>query len=233
MKVFSQFGEDGITIEIFKRIGFLNRYYVEFGCENGNECNTRVFRQFGVCNGLLMDGSNENPEINLKKEFITAENIVELFEKYSVPKMFDLCSIDIDYNDWYVTRKILEANYRPAVFIVEYNAHHPPTEDKIVLYDASGCWDGTQYFGGSLLAFQKLFTRFGYSLVYATQHGVNAFFVQNRFVHQLQDCFPAIGDIEQIFQFPKYGIRHDGHPPDLKERLYITAESLLKTTNES
>tara|TARA_Y100001935_G_C17281180_1_gene497571 strand:- start:1118 stop:1249 length:132 start_codon:yes stop_codon:yes gene_type:complete len=43
-----------------------------------------------------MDGGNENDAINLKKEFITAENINELFEKYNVPESFDLLSIDID-----------------------------------------------------------------------------------------------------------------------------------------
>lgn len=232
-KVFSQFGEDGVTVAIFKIIGFLNRYYVEFGCENGMECNTRILRQYNICSGLLMDGSNENPEINLRKEFITAENIVSLFEKYAVPKMFDLFSLDIDFNDWYVMRNILEANYRPSVCIVEYNSHHLPTEDKIVVYNSSGSWDGTQYFGASLLALQKLFTRYGYTLIYATEHGVNAFFVQNRFVHQLLSIFPHSGTIEEIFNFPKYGYFNNGHPKDPLKRPYVTAESLLNSTNES
>lgn len=35
--------------------------------------------------GLLMDGSNENPAINLHKEYMTSENIADLFKKYNVP----------------------------------------------------------------------------------------------------------------------------------------------------
>lgn len=32
-----------------------------------------------------MDGSHENPAINLHKEYMTSENIAGLFEKHSVP----------------------------------------------------------------------------------------------------------------------------------------------------
>lgn len=32
-----------------------------------------------------MDGGNENPAINLHKEFITSDNIVDLFKKHEVP----------------------------------------------------------------------------------------------------------------------------------------------------
>ena len=38
-QAFSQFGEDGIIQEIFRRIGTTNRYFVEFGVETGVETN--------------------------------------------------------------------------------------------------------------------------------------------------------------------------------------------------
>ena len=45
---------------------------------------------------LLMDGGYENKLINLHKEMITEDNVVDLFMKYNVPKAADYISIDID-----------------------------------------------------------------------------------------------------------------------------------------
>jgi hypothetical protein len=44
------------------------------------------------------NGGFENPRINLRNEYFTAENIVGLFEKYSVPMRFDHLTLDIDLN---------------------------------------------------------------------------------------------------------------------------------------
>ena len=97
-KIFSQNGEDGILEAIFDRIGEGQKYYVEFGMENGNEVNTRFLREQKNWTGLLMDGGHSNPAINLHKEFITASGICGLFEKYKVPRpSIDLLSIDVDF----------------------------------------------------------------------------------------------------------------------------------------
>ena len=64
---------------------------------------------------LLMDGDNENPEINLKKVMFWPDNIVQLFEDYQVRREFDLLSVDMDSYDWWILEKILEAGYRPRV----------------------------------------------------------------------------------------------------------------------
>jgi hypothetical protein len=149
-KIFSQNGEDGITIEIINRLNIKNGFYVEFGTQNAVECNTRILREQYNWNGLLMDGFHENADINLKKEFITRENIVNLFDKYNVPKRFNLLSIDIDFNDFYVLHKILQ-KYEIDIIILEYNAYFFPDEDAIIIYEQKGFWDGTNYFGASLL----------------------------------------------------------------------------------
>jgi hypothetical protein len=73
-KIYSQNGEDGITKKIIELIygnNNENKFYVEFGVENGIECNTKILRDIYNWNGLQMDGNNEDESINLKKEFIT------------------------------------------------------------------------------------------------------------------------------------------------------------------
>ena len=46
-KIFSQNGEDGITMKLVDTIYSSdneNKFYVEFGVEDGKECNTRILR---------------------------------------------------------------------------------------------------------------------------------------------------------------------------------------------
>jgi hypothetical protein len=103
-RVFSQNGEDGVTMKLVELIynnNNDNKFYVEFGVENGMECNTKILREHYNWKGLQMDGCNENDNINLRKEFITKENVVELFRKYNVPQNINVLSVDIDFNDFY------------------------------------------------------------------------------------------------------------------------------------
>lgn len=216
-KIYSQNGEDGITLEIIKRLNINNGYYVEFGTQNGSECNTRILREKYNWTGLLMDGSNENNNINLKKEFITRENILHLFKKYNVPKSFNLLSIDIDFNDFYILDKIVE-NYSIDIIILEYNAYFLPNQDAIIKYNPSGMWDGTNYFGASLLAFQKLLNIYNYSLIYTDTKGVNAFFVKNKY----NDKFTNVNNINILYNSAKYGNGpRGGHRKDKKSRNFV------------
>ena len=228
-KVFSQNGEDGVIKKIFEVIKTTNKYYVEFGVENANECNTRNLRENCGWSGLLMDGGYENKEIGLYQEFITAENINELFQKYKVPQEFDLLSIDIDYNDFYVW-KSLDEIYQPRVVIIEYNASHLPTEDKVVKYDPNAVWDETNYFGASIRALYNLGKRKGYSLIYAENQGVNLFFVKTSILSQIEHSFKDTNNIFLIYNSPKYSSDiSGGHRPDDKNREYVTSEEILST----
>jgi len=103
-KVFSQNGEDGVLEDIFSVVGTRDKFYVEFGVQDGTECNTRnLFKNYGW-NGVLMDGDGlpTHDSRVIFKEYITTEGIVGLFQKYNVPKTFDLLSVDIDSYDYWV-----------------------------------------------------------------------------------------------------------------------------------
>lgn len=228
-KVYSQNGEDGVLKKIFEIIGVTNQYYVEFGTENGSECNTRRLREQDKWNGLLMDGGYENQNINLRKEFITADNINYLFQKYNVPKQFDLLSVDVDFNDWYIWKAL--DNYQSRVVVIEYNATHLPDEDRIVIYDPRR-WDGSNYFGASLLALYNLGISKGYSLVYADAKGVNLFFIRNDVIEACKVKgieFFSINDVNAIYRYPAYSNGpNGGHPRDKLNRPYVDSLSILE-----
>ena len=222
-KVYSQNNEDGVILEIINRLHIKKGFYVEFGTQNGAECNTRLLREQFNWNGLLMDGSHVNDSINLKKEFITRENIVDLFIKYNVPKSFNMLSIDIDFNDFYVLHQIIQ-NYNIDFIVAEYNASFYPDEDSIIKYNNTGFWDGSNYFGASLLSFQKLLNKFDYSLVYTETRGVNAFFVNNKYRHLFQYC----NNINVLYNSAKYGPGpRGGHVTDKQNRSYHIFDDII------
>ena len=113
LKVHSQNGEDGVLEMIFAEIGVTNKFFVEFGCGDATECNAAYLLEQGW-HGLMMDGVgvSRNQRATVRREFITAENINFLFQKYEIPDVFDLLSVDIDGNDFWVWQAI---THRPRV----------------------------------------------------------------------------------------------------------------------
>jgi hypothetical protein len=231
-KTYSQNGEDGIIEKIFEIIGTVSKYYVEFGAENGVECNTRNLRQKHHWQGLLMDGGYQNLSINLQKAFINAENINQLFHRYGVPFDFDLLSIDIDYNDFHVWNALSD-RYRPRVVVIEYNATHLPFEDKVVEYGPNTRWDGTNYFGASIRSYYLLGRKKAYSLVYAENHGVNLFFIRDDVLKECSATFKNVNCVSQLYKYPRYGSGpNGGHPVDPLNRSYSRAVDLLNLSDK-
>lgn len=153
-------------------------------------------------------------QLDIKIEKVTAENIQNLFEKYKVPKNFDLLSIDIDFNDYWVWNAIID--YSPRAVVIEYNPSIPYTESRVVPYDPEGKWDGSNYYGASLLALKNLGLEKGYTLVGCDNNGVNAFFCKSDLISGFR-----IKDIQDLYRPPKYGKiisnTHIGHTPSEKK----------------
>ncbi len=225
--LYSQNGEDGVITKIFQHIRPNTKFCVEFGAFDGvTGSNTYLLRLQGW-NTLLLDRAFDIPKYNLHKEFITAENINALFEKYQVPYDLDLLSIDIDYNDFYIWQA-LDEKYRPSVVVIEYNATHPSSEDKVVKYRPYFSGDATNYFGASILALYHLGRSKGYSLVYADSAGVNLFFVRDDLLEGCPDSFKNINDVEKLYHLPTYGKGpNGGHRQDPKNRVYLRSIDLI------
>lgn len=135
-----------------------------------------------------------------------------------MPKSFDLLSIDIDFNDYWVWKSIVD--YSPRVVVIEFNSSIPPNESKVVPYDPNAQWDGTNFFGASLLALKHLGLEKGYTLVGCDSNGVNAFFCKSDLISNIK-----IKDIQDLYRPPKYGEVvngvHIGHPPSDKKMIEI------------
>jgi hypothetical protein len=218
-KLYSQNGEDGILNAIFEAVGVTNRVFVEFGCGDATECNTANLLAQGWT-GLLMDaeGISRNHRATVHREYITAENINALLQKHGVPMAFDLLSIDIDGNDYYVWRSMV---CRPRVVVIEYNAHFPPPQRRAIAYDPGFRWSGTDYFGASLQALYELGERKGYTLLYCEQNGVNAFFVSKDLLPQGFVPRPP----GEIYRPPRYLNGHLVFPRD-GDRVMIDPEEM-------
>jgi hypothetical protein len=190
-KVYSQNDEDGIIEYIFSCIRPTNRFFVEIGVgppwkkgrfldvnEAGLQCNCRLLAEQGW-NGVLIDGQQYPGSLSVKSEFVTAENINAILSKYDVPHEFDLFSLDVDGNDYWIWKAL---TYLPRVIVVEYNQRLAPNVSKTIRYDPhfSCATNGTDYYGASLLAMKRLGDAKHYTLVYANR--VNAFFIRTDLV---------------------------------------------------
>jgi hypothetical protein len=220
---YSQFKEDGITEKIFEVIGTTNKFYLDFGgTETTN--NSEILHKDHGFSGVLWNGNDLECEYTkIHKEYITLDNILELCDKYNIPKEFDFLSIDIDGNDWYIWKKMCEERCRPRVVVIEFNPHFPPPDDKIVKYKEEFNWDLTTYQGASIQAMYNLGRHLGYSLVSVESSGYNLFFIRDDVVG---DHFHGVNNPLFLYKTPKLGHRpcgQDGltHTPECLETYRI------------
>jgi hypothetical protein len=224
-KIYSQNGEDGITLAIFDKIGFTNKKYLEFGATDVYN-NSQVLHVKHGFTGVLWNGSNTVCSYSqIFQEFITVENIKELCAKYDVPSEPDFVSIDIDGNDWHVWKEISKV-CRPRVLVIEHTGQFGPFEDRVMPYKSDHVWDGTCYAGASINAMYKLGRHLGYSLVCSDNVGVNLFFVRDDL--EPEKKFFGTNNVKMLYRIPKYGFPwRVGHPSDPLNRLWSTASMLL------
>jgi hypothetical protein len=188
-RVYSQTIEDGIIEGIFDNIGTTNKYFIEFGAWDGTKfSNTANLRINEGWNGLLLEGneSRANQYDYVDHAFITAENINTLFEKHKVPKEYDLLSIDLDGNDYWIWKALDENKFKARVVVAEYNCNFPNQyESKAIKYDANliSTNPSINYYGATIPAFKKLGELKGYSLIYRVNNH-NLFFVRTDLLHE-------------------------------------------------
>jgi hypothetical protein len=135
---YSQSGEDGILRKIFEVIPPANRWCVEFGAWDGKMfSNSYNLMQDRSWHGVfveadpvrfqdLLETYRNNSNAHCVNCFVTfeGENSLEnLLKRTDIPKDFDLLSIDIDGNDYYVWESL--SHYQPRVVVIEFNPTIP------------------------------------------------------------------------------------------------------------
>jgi len=196
---YSQGGEDGVLLRLFEKIGVRHRSFVEFGAWDGvHLSNTANLRLNHGWSGLLLEGSDRADGELVHRAHVHAENVEALFREHDVPSDFDLLSIDIDGNDYWVWKAI--ESFTPRVVIVEYNIFFLPETAKTMAYDQNHWWDidnCRKYHGASLAAFEKLGREKGYVLAYTEPYCPNAIFVR-------EEDLPAGVELPSILDWTRW-----------------------------
>lgn len=206
VRVYSQWGEDGILDYICETIGTSKPNVVEIGAGNFIECNSRFLAEFRGANVLAVDTKKDltfsvvNSSIYWKSQivphvqWVTPNNINEIITM-GVKEFgkIDILSIDLDGNDYWVLES---ANLMDIdVVVVEYNAVFGsiravsiPRNDK---FDRFSAHFSGLYYGASLRAFVNLLESRGYIFLGTNRVGNNAFFIKQNFRENFKITIPA------------------------------------------
>jgi hypothetical protein len=215
-KVFSQFGDDGIIQYLINNIEIdsESQTFVEFGCENYIEANTRFLLINNNWRGLVIDASETNIK-SIKQDaiywkhaliaihsFITRDNINQIISSQGFSGELGILSIDIDGNDYWIWECINVVN--PILAIVEYNSILGDEYAITVPYDPdfrrTKAHASNLFFGSSLKALYHLAESKGYFFVGSNSAGNNAYFVRKDKIGKINPVTVEEGYVESRFR---------------------------------
>jgi hypothetical protein len=197
-KVFSQFGDDGITQFLINRVEPRQQTFVEFGVQNYDEANTRFLLLNNNWKGLILDGDKINMDYVKKQDyfwrhsltavpyFLTRENINTVISSNGFNGDVGLLHVDLDGNDYWIWQSI--DCVVPDILILEYNSVFGKENAWTVPYDPefyrTRAHFSNLYWGASLKALCILSDQKGYDFVGCNDAGNNAFFIKKTIVEE-------------------------------------------------
>lgn len=213
-KVFSQWGDDGIIQYLINTLDIPNKTFIEFGVENYEEANTRFLLINNNWSGLIIDGSRTNIDevkkselywkydLKAVSEFITTENINNLFLDNGFKDDIGILSVDIDGNDYWVWKTINSVS--PVIVVAEYNSVFGSTNPWSIPYQSDFVRGmahySNLYYGSSLQSLCDLAQEKGYSFVGCNIAGNNAYFVRQDKIGKLRPINCEEGFVESKFK---------------------------------
>ena len=207
VKVFSQWGEDGILDYICNQLDINKPRILEIGAGNFMECNSRFLIENRNASAVLVDGRKDltiNVNTNNSKwkthlyaleKWVTPINIVEIIN-YARDNIsgVDILSIDLDGNDYWILEaanlsaiKVVVVEYNP-LFGSDFAVTVPRDDDFVRTKKHSSCL----YYGASLKAFIFLLEQKGFAFVGTNRVGNNAFFVEVNQVSKIGTKLPNL-----------------------------------------
>jgi len=188
---YSEFGEDGLLLYIIKKIeekAFLDKFYVEFGAWDGKHAsNTFVFAEAGY-RGIFIE-ANAEKFLKLKTNMASFhsvsavcrlvqaqgnDSLENILKEYDAPNHFDILSIDIDGDDYWVWKGL--TSFRPKVVVIEVNYKDKPGVHRINQTGEPFVYGTT---GTSITSMNELAEAKGYKLI--ANIGCNAVFVDSMY----------------------------------------------------
>jgi hypothetical protein len=143
--IYSQFGEDGVIAEVFRRIGTTNKQCFEVGAADGKWfSNTRRWIDDGWSAALIEANEKNWPELDKldnpprvhvvhgKAEAAGECSLDSILSQCGFIESMDLGVIDVDGQDYYLWNGMLK--FRPRVMVVEFD----PNADKNFVPDLGG-----------------------------------------------------------------------------------------------
>lgn len=191
---YSQSGEDGLLEFILGKLPNNDGWCTEFGAWDGKHLsNTYHFIKKNNFNSVLIEAEKDRHTqlshnmkkyksicINAMVGFTGGSTLDEIFAKTPIPKDFDLLSIDIDGDDYFVWEAL--QGYYPKIVIIEINIRDKPNVDRINITGSPMQWGIT---GSSIKSMTELAVRKGYKLI--AHIGCNAIYVRNEYYYLFFD----------------------------------------------
>lgn len=211
LRIFSQFGEDGIIDFLVEKLNIRFIKFVEVGTADYSESNTRFLFETGKAEGVIIDSDEKlvskverlfglwRGNIRVVPLFVNKENLNQTLIKNDSMDDIDLFSMDIDGVDYWIIKEL--PNRISKIFIAEYNANFGPDIEVTVPYDENFNRTKHHYtnlgWGMSLKALIKLMNNKGYEFVGSNSAKCNAFFVRKDLIKLININLPNINDLSQ------------------------------------
>ena len=218
-KTFSQNGEDGILSNLANFLEAPTKTFLEIGCSDGNENNSRNLLLTGYsgtaidlswkkCLSYLQIAVKEGfqKRLRIKTAKISLDNLSEILRWEGLSP--DIFSLDIDSYDFFILDRLFEYGFRPSILCLECNTF---LGDEPITVDYSDTFsrykfqpDYGLYFGASPNAWRHLCKNIGYISLGLDSSGTNIFFILPERLHSKALEFFEPPDVHQSFFIRKY-----------------------------
>jgi hypothetical protein len=213
VKVFSQWGEDGILDFLFDLIGAAKPRIIEFGAGDFTECNSRFAAEHRSASVYAIDMREDliqkvkNLDVFWRNtifpvcDFITPET-AKKHQEIAESKFggIDLISLDIDGNDYWVLQSLDFNNVQ--IVVCEYNPLYGSnlacTVERNDFFDRTKEHFSWLHYGMSLRAAIDLLALSELTFIGTNRPGNNAFFIKQEFVKSLNFKLPNYNQLDEF-----------------------------------